>query len=189
MKKNNMFVGAAILVVAIAAVVVIVLTQGGGSSSGGDKTATVKPTYKVVAACKAFTLKDAEAVLGAGAAAGTTNGSSDTSSDDVAVSTCSYSSGSSQDVQTTKTVTVLARSAKSSAGAASNKAVFGKDKPVGKQDVPGVGDAAFWDSEMSQLDILQGNNWYIIGNMTGTHSNSGTLETSRAVYEQVKSKL
>lgn len=186
--KKNMLIGAGILVLAIAGVVAIVLTQG-DSSSGGNKTASTKPLYKVVAACKAFSLKDAEAVLGAGATAGTTNGTSDTSSDDVAVSTCSYSGGSSQDVQTTKTVTVLARSAKSSAGAASNKAVFGKDKPVGKQDVPGVGDAAFWDSEMSQLDILKGNNWYIIGNMTGTHSNSGSLDTSRAVYEQIKSKL
>jgi hypothetical protein len=187
--KRNMLIGAGILALAIVAVVAIVLTQGNGSSGNGDKTSSAKPVYKVVAACKAFSLKDAEAVLGAGATAGTTNGTSDTSSDDVAVSTCSYSGGGSQDVQATKTVTVLARSAKSSAGAASNKAVFGKDKPVGKQDVPGVGDAAFWDSEMSQLDILQGNNWYIIGNMTGTHSNSGTLDASRAVYEQIKSKL
>jgi hypothetical protein len=185
-----MLIGGAILAVAIVAVVALVLTQGkGASDNGGDSNKSAKTTYKVVSACNAFSLKDAEAVLGDGATAGTTNGTSDTSSDDVAVSTCSYSSGGSQDVQSTKTVTMLARSAKSSAGAASNKAVFGKDRPVGKQTVPGVGDAAFWDSEMSQLDILKGDNWYIIGNMTGTHSNSGTLEASRAVYEQIKSKL
>ncbi|HSX35279.1 MAG TPA: hypothetical protein VLF62_06580 [Candidatus Saccharimonadales bacterium] len=187
--KRNMLIGGGIIAVAIVAVVAIVLAQGGSGSGNKPAGTPAKTAYKVVAACQAFTLKDAEKVLGAGASAGTTNGTSDTSSDDVAVSTCSYSSGGGQDVQSTKTITVLARSAKSQAGAESNKAVFGRDKPVGKQDVSGVGDAAFWDAAMSQLDILQGNNWYIIGNMTGTHSNSGTLEASRAVYDQIESKL
>jgi hypothetical protein len=190
MKRNALVTGGllvlALLVVGIAAL------AGGDSKDDNNAKGTGRDTskmFKVVEACTAFTLADATAILGDGTKAGTTNGSGDTESSDVAVSTCSYSGASGLTVQDTKTITLLARSAKTKAGAESNKAVFGKDKPAGKQDVDGLADAAFWDEPMSQLHILAANNWYIIGNMSGTNADSGSLEVSRAVFERIKSKL
>ena len=180
------------VVIAAAAIAgVIAFTKSGQGNGHDGKTSGIASSaqYKVVSACDALTLDDAKSVLGEGVRAGAGNGKSDVGNGDIGVSTCSYSGAPTANVEDTKTVTLLARSAKSRAGADSNRAVFGHDRPVGKQDVSGVGDAAFWDAQLSQLDVLKGNNWYIIGNMSGTNADSGTLDVSRAVYEQIKTKL
>jgi len=190
MRKNGLVIGGAILIIAAIILGAALLHKGNdapartsGTANGGSQQA-----YKVVPACQAFTLADARKILGQEAKASTANGSSDSQSGDLAVSVCSYS-GAADAVEDTQTVTVLARSAKSSAGATSNDSLFGKDKPKGKQDVPGVGQSAFWDAQLSQLSVLQDHNLYIIGNMKGTGSNSGTLAISKAVYDQIKNKL
>jgi hypothetical protein len=188
--KRNALVGVGLIVVAV-------LVVGGVALFSSDKPKDNKDVvreqiaddYRVVRACTAFTLQDATAILGQGTKAGSNNGAGDTESSDVAVSTCSYSGASGMTVQDTRTITVLSRSAKTRAGANSNRAVFNEARPAGKQDVPGVGDAAFWDAPMSQLDVLVNNNWYIIGNMSGTKADSGSLDVSRAVYERIKSNL
>jgi hypothetical protein len=194
MKNSGLVIGGAVVVIAAIIIGAVVTHKGNDSSSwsnpkGRTSSTQTSTMYKAVAACKAFTLSDATAILGQGTKAGSNNGSSDTASDDVAVSTCSYSGASGITVEDTKTITVLARAAKTKAGADSNESVFGANKPAGKQDVSGVGDAAFWDAQLSQLDILQHHNWYIIGNMSGTHADSGTVEVSKAVYDQIKNKL
>ncbi|HSX00316.1 MAG TPA: hypothetical protein VLH38_04735 [Patescibacteria group bacterium] len=194
MKKLVFIIGGIIIVAGIVIGAVLLLHKSDNKSTGktnqsSSSTSTAAaPTntdsYKDVEACKTFTLPDAKVLLGGDVKAGAGNGVGDASSGDIDVSTCSYSSVSSG-----KTVTVLARSAKTAAGAESNASVFGVNKPVGKQDVSGIGDKAFWDPPLSQLDVLKGNNWYIIGNITGTHADSGTLETSQAVYNQIRDKL
>lgn len=195
MKKVLFIIGGVVVAAGLVTAVVLFMHSGDdkgskkGTTSSTSTTTTGSGSYKVVAACQAFTLADAKAVLGSGAAAGSGNGLSDSASGDVAVSTCSYSGAPGLTAQDTRTITLLSRSAKSAAGAASNKSVFGKDKPVGKQDVSGVGDAAFWDSTLSQLDVLKGNNWYIIGNMSGTHADSGSYDVSKAVYDRIKGRL
>lgn len=183
MKKIVLIVGG-VAIVGIIAAIVVATHKPNNQANGVNATPTSTSSYKVVTACTIFTLSDAKVVLGNDAKAGSANGVGDASSGDIAVSTCSYSSAVSG-----KTITVLARAAKTAAGAASNVGVFGPNKPTGKQDVSGIGDKAFWDAQLSQLDVLQGNNWYIIGNMTGTHTDSGALATSQAVYDQIKSKL
>ncbi|HSW98613.1 MAG TPA: hypothetical protein VLF71_02130 [Candidatus Saccharimonadales bacterium] len=200
MKKNMLVVGGAAVVVVAVVIGAVVMHKGpgsGGSSGGSGNTAGAAAqagtpaggSYTVVSACKALTLADATAVLGKGTKAGSANGSSDTASGDVSVSTCSYSGAAGLTIEDTKTVTLLSRSAKTKAGADSNESIFTTSKPTGKQDVPGVGDAAFWDAQLSQLDVLQHHNWYIIGNMSGAHADSGTLDVSKAVYSQIKAKL
>src|SRR5256885_11186266 len=170
MKKIMLAVGAGIIALGAAAGIILWAHQGARPSSGGNpsssSSAKTVQSYRVVGACQALTLADATAVLGQGTRAGSGNGRSDAANGDVVVSTCSYSGAPGLTAQETKTVTLLARSAKTPAGAASNKSIFGAAKPAGKQNVPGIGDAAFWDQPLSQLDVLQGNNWYIIGNMS-----------------------
>jgi hypothetical protein len=190
MHKNGLVIGGAVIVIAAIIIGASLMHKGNDAPvrTSGTANGGAAQSYKVVPACQAFTLADAKAVLGQEAKASTANGSSDSQSNDLAVSVCSYS-GAAGSVEDTQTVTVLARSAKSSAGAASNESLFGKDKPAGKQDVPGMGQSAFWDAQLSQLSVLQDHNLYIIGNMKGTGSNSGTLDVSTAVYQQIKNKL
>jgi len=187
MKKIVLIVGGVVIAVGIVAGAIIAMhatNKPAKQANSANTTSTSTSSYKVTTACAAFSLSDAKVVLGNDAKAGSANGIGDASSGDIAVSTCSYSSATSG-----RTVTVLARAAKTAAGAASNVGVFGPNKPTGKQDVSGIGDKAFWDAQLSQLDVLQGNNWYIIGNMAGTHTDSGALATSQAVYDRIKSRL
>jgi hypothetical protein len=185
MKKIALVIGGVVVVVGVTVGVVVGMHSSKKTNGASASTSSTSSsgTFKVVAACNAFTLADAEAVLGVGTKAGSGNGVGDASSGDINVSTCSYLGANAT------TATVLARSAKTDAGASSNMAMFGPSKPVGKQDVSGIGDKAFWDAALSQLDVLKGSNWYIIGNMTGTHADSGTLATSEAIYNQIKNKL
>lgn len=80
------------------------------------------------------------------------------------------------------------RSAKDSAGAASNKSVFtSAGMPSGAQVVQGYGDNAYWDPSLYQLNILKGNNWYILTNYTGTAPANGTA--TLAMAEQLTQAL
>lgn len=190
MNKNKLaLLGIAAVVIAGLGVVVLAMQSGKKNDTNGTtSTSSSNSSYTIVTACKALTLADAQAILGANAKAGSTNSTGDTSSDDVNVSTCTYSASGSS-VTDISTISLLARSAKTAAGAASNHAVFTTNKPAGMQDVANVGDMAYWNASLSQLNILKGNNWYIIGNIAGTHADSGSLDTAKATASRIMSRL
>lgn len=142
-------------------------------SSTPESKATTSSFYKVVNACDAFTEADAKVVLGAAATKGDLT-SVDNSTDDVNVSTCSYS-----EATTLKTATLLARSAKSADGAASNRVMFTTGtRPPTAQVIADIGDSAYWDPTYGQLNILMHNNWYIL--------TSGGLKPSDKTVEDAK---
>lgn len=115
-------------------------------------------------ACSIFTLADAKQVLGDGAKGGVSP--PDSSSDDLAVSSCIYtqSTGPSAPVSSTKTASLLMRKPKTDDGKQSNIDQFGQLKPHGVQDVSGYGNSAYWDAQHGQLNILKNGTWYIISN-------------------------
>lgn len=121
-----------------------------------------------VNACDVLTESAAKQVLGADAKKGDVS-NYDTSSSDVSVSQCIYTAPS-------KGASILARAAKTKTGADSNKAMFGDQKPAGATDVSGIGDKAYFTSDLHQLNVLKGNNWYIVSNYTGLPRNA-TVET------------
>jgi hypothetical protein len=130
-----------------------------------------KAIYTKKRACAIFTLADAKQILGNNAKGGASNGN--TSSDDLAVSTCAYTQDSgSNNVPVTagKSASLLVRSPKSAAGITSNQAQFGPAKPADAQAVAGYGDSAYWDPQYGQLDILKNNTWYILSNGPTTPS-------------------
>lgn len=133
-------------------------TASNVSSQDKSKAVSVKT------ACKIFTLSDAKKLLGDTAKGG--QSSVTTSSNDVDVSTCTYTedSGNNAPVSTHQSATLLARIGRTPKGIASNQSQFGPLKPAGAQDVIGYGDMAFWDVEHGQLNILKNNNWYILSN-------------------------
>jgi hypothetical protein len=118
--------------------------------------------YKNVDACTILKQEEAQSQLGPGAKKG--DGSAGNgSSDDIGVSSCIYYTTSTS-TSSYRSVTVLSRSAKTKAGAQSNKNQFKELKPPNVTDVPDLGDAAFWSPEYGQLNVLAGDNWYIFTN-------------------------
>lgn len=176
----------AVVVLVGGAVTGYVLTKK-GTTLVAEKPSVASSTteagdYKKVEACTAFTQADAEALLGAGAKKGDALGG-DTSSDDINVSICTYSQSA-----TTKTASLLARSAKTAAGATSNHGQFTTQLPAAAQTVTGFGDAAYWDPTYGQLNILAHNNWYILSS-GGLRPADKSLDDAKALATRIMPRL
>ncbi len=174
----------------IAAVGVVIVLIGAGlvlvnkkdnssTSSSNESTSSSSSKYKIVNACEVFTLADAQAVLGSSAQAGTSDGSA-TESDDISVSTCTYTAPGIA-------ATLLARSAKTADGTTSNNGQFATLPSTGT-DVQGYGDKAYWDSAYGQLNILKNNNWYILSNGP-IRAENNTVESAKKLADQIISRL
>lgn len=182
--KRTVIVGLVVGSAIVAAGIVSILFAGDKAPKASTAPTTLQ---KVSAACKLFTLSDAAAILGPEAK--NVKSSMDAYSTDAEITVCRYAVRTGPDPEDVRSVSVLVRLVKAAEGASYNKSIFGEKRPAGKQTVEGVGDAAFWDGTLSQLNLLMGDTWYIIENMDGMQSGSGDLSTSRAVYDQIKSKL
>ncbi len=168
MKKSALVLIA--VVVVIGGAVAVILSNGNKTKTNTSDTTTSTDsgniTYTPVDACSILTSSIAAQILGSSAAKGAPPADTETTSD-IAFSQCIYTGGPAADPP--HVISVSVRSAKDATGVVSNKSVFSSPgKPSGVQDVTGYGNSAYWDPDMGQLDILKGNNWYIISNYTGT---------------------
>ncbi|MBX4201788.1 hypothetical protein KW803_02755 [Candidatus Saccharibacteria bacterium] len=192
MKRSWMHVGGAVLVVvAIAAVVGVAVNSNKHtdnstvlSQSTTKQTSISKPKQ----ACLIFTIDDAKQVLGEGASGGETGASA--SSDDLEVSTCSYTqtAGAATSASTSKAASLLVRAPRTAEGVASNQTQFGRLKPAEVQDVTGYGEAAFWSQQYGQLNIFKSNTWYIVSFGPITPS-SRTLDQTKQLADILINKM
>jgi hypothetical protein len=136
-----------------------------GSSAGNTAAIDHSSAFPQPKACNIFTLADAKQILGDNAKGGD-NSTTNSSSEDLAVSTCNYvqSAGSDTPVSARKSASLLVRAPKSGAGVTSNQNQFGHLKPADAQPLSGYGDNAYWDPQYGQLNILKNNTWYILSN-------------------------
>jgi len=192
MRRRWVYLIGAILIAAAAAAIVLAM---GSSKNHNDKTSqtsaqkpATSPTFAKRQACSIFTLSDAKQVLGDGAKGGESTG--ETSSDDLLVSTCSYTqdTGSNAPVSAGKSATLLVRAPKTGAGITSNQSQFGPLKPADSQHVAGYGDNAYWDPAYGQLNILKHNTWYILSSGPVTPS-SRTLDEAKQLADILISKM
>lgn len=179
MNKKIVALIGVVVILAGATLVVVSKKDDSGNPGGKENTSSSTSKYKQVNACTAFTLADAQAVLGTGAQAGSDDGSA-TESDDISVSTCTYTGSG-------VAATLLARSAKTADGAASNASQFATLPETGTS-VTGYGDKAYWDSAYGQLNILKNNNWYILSNGP-IRATDRTLENGKKLADQIISHL
>jgi hypothetical protein len=188
-KRNTINKGVLITGLLVCAVLIAWLASLMFPQSKPPRISTPKSTAppKVSTACKLFTLADAITILGAR----TKNDPSimDAYSTDAEITICRYSIASAPLPEVTKLVSVLVRTAKTAEGAEYNRSIFGDARPAESEIITGVGDTAFWEERLSYLNILKGDTWYIIENREGVKADSGDLETSLKVYEQLKNKL
>jgi hypothetical protein len=161
-------------------------------ASGTDATVeTTAGNYNAVDACSVLTPDIAKQTLGSNITKASTPNST-VSSSDITVSTCSYISNAvptGDVVATPKSsgVWLIVRSAKSAAGADSNKAQFLSDKPSNVKPIDGLGDGAFYNDQFRQLNVLKGNNWYIITAYKDSVLN-GSLDSNKAVAAKMNFK-
>lgn len=193
---NKLVVAIVSGVVIVGAGIGIVLTKKDPSSSAID-TSNIKTgndAMVAVDACDVLSASVAKKVLGDGAEKGDTSAGT-ASTDDISVSNCIYThksvtTGSVKDqLASIETVGLLVRAAKNKAGAASNQTPFTSAKPAGVQDVTGYGSKAYFNPSTGQLNVLAGNNWYIISRYTGTSVTRATLEQTKVLADAIKDNL
>ena len=179
------------LIISIVAIIVVV---GGGvaawgllgkkESSTSTDSSQASFSAKIIDACKVLTPEIAAQYLGETPETSDTP-STDASSDDINVSNCAYSTkfviGQPASL---RSASLLARSAKTQAGADSNKSVFIDQRPAGAETISGYGNDAFWTPLMGQLNILKGDNWYIV-QVGGTSPTSRTLADAKKLADLV----
>ncbi len=190
-------------VVIVGGGIAVVVTRSKDSKTGVVNNTTTGQSQEVktgdaamiaVDACEVLTQAAADQTVGGGATKSDTT-AGNASSDDVSVSNCNYlkkpSTGNPlQDAKNGTTLGILARAAKTSKGAASNKAVFSDQKPAGVQDVSGYGDKAYFNPTYGQLNILKGNNWYILSVKKGIGPGSSVaLDHVTPLADAVKANL
>ena len=180
----------AVVLVGAAVAAVVIATKN--SHSHDDKLSTDVPqTTKKTdfkEACEVFTLADAKSLLGDNAKGGETG--PELSSDDLAVSTCTYTqdAGSNAPISTSKSATLLVRAPKTSKGTISNQNEFGPLKPAAVQAVEGYGDKAYWDAPHGQLNILKNNVWYVLSYGPATPADR-SLDQARQLADSLINKM
>jgi hypothetical protein len=134
-------------------------------------------------ACTYLTQSIANATLGSGAEKGP---GSNTSSDDVSVSTCTYTSASDGTLEGNKNLrsaSLLVRAPLSQAGVNSNKQPFDPVK-AGNQPVTGYGELAFWDPQLGQLNVYKAGAWLIL-TMGPARATDRTLDDAKKFADKI----
>lgn len=188
----------------IAGVLVAILAIGGGiyyvtlqKDDGSPATTTEVATGEhaevgeTKESCELLTAEIAKTVLGEGAAKAELPAGAQVSNNDVSVTNCLYEAGSGAQIAT---VNMLARGAKTAAGQESNRFGFegiqdrsnfeGTGMEHGPtQPISGLGDAAFFDPDFEQVNVLveDGNYWLIIQGETRAQSE----QIARLVLENI----
>lgn len=134
----------------------------------------VKIVYEPANACDLLTLDEATSLLGDK----TINGVnvSPVQQGNVTVSKCSYSDGL-VDTANAVVAAIVVRSGINDAGIALNKAQFVAGKPsAGIQEVSGIGDAAYFNAGLGQLNILKESTWILVSYGSGANPQGNSLD-------------
>lgn len=132
-------------------------------------------------ACRQFTLITAKTILGSGSTVSTQDSAVISDTADMLISACTYVGNNSSSIKLTAYI------AKTSVGESTNSLMFGSGKPGGVQDVPGYGQAAYWDQTTNTLLILKDNNRYDLARTIG--SSPATLDDVLHAADSIIPKL
>lgn len=163
--RKELVIGAGVIVGVIAIIVAIVLVLHGSQT---------KIDYQPVAACDLFTQTEAQELLGAQAF--NSNSDAPVLTGNTATSRCGYTDGNPS---TDKMVVaaIIVRSGVNDSGVAQNKTEFTNGKPTnGVDDVKGLGDNAYFNQSLGQLNVLDGKKWIIFSYGLGSTPDANTLD-------------
>lgn len=120
------------------------------------QTKPTPPTESPTRTCKLFTLQLATQILGDSATLSKPESITTSETADMHVSSCVYTTASRG------TVSLTAHLASTPLGQSTNAIEFGSGRPAGVQDVPGQGQAAYWNEGNHTLSVLKNNNRYVL---------------------------
>lgn len=187
MSKNVLYV--LIVVIAITgSVAAVVLTKNtasptSSSTASGTKATSTK-TARAVDACNLFTLAEAKQILGISTITAKSAANGESSTSDVSVSMCTYNNS-----DTSTTATVLVRTGLTATGDSSNTAGYNQTVTTYKgAAVTGVGDKAYYNTDMGQLSVLKGRYWILVtsgGLQPADHSQSQETQIAQAIVDNL----
>jgi len=174
MKFKPIVIGGVVFVIAVIGGVYLVTSKDdttGDTNSAEVQTGDQADSGNTVEACDIYTQAIAEQVPGAGSIISDATPAYDASTDDVSVTNCQYTKDD-PDSLGILTASALVRAGKTQTGKDSN--VFGFE---GNQDrsnfadqegitygptepISGLGEAAFWDPDFEQVNVLLGDGQY-----------------------------
>ena len=155
MKKGLLILIIAVVAVAVGVGIYATIRSKDEPKQGPtpNQTSQTSFTPNIKNACDILTDDLAVKLIGSKAKKGSAS-ATDTENETVKVTQCNYMVASEL-----KSVSILARAAKSKDQANANTKQF-----EGKTNVPGYGQAAYCDEDYAQFNILKNNNWYILSN-------------------------
>jgi hypothetical protein len=134
----------------------------------------IRVVYEPANACSLLTLDEAKSLLGEK----TINGviQAPVQSGNLTVSKCGYSDGL-PDTAHAVVAAVVVRSGINDTGIALNKAQFIAGKPsAGVEDVSGLGDSAYYNAGLGQLNILKDSTWILVSYGSSTDPQGNSLD-------------
>jgi len=142
-----------------------------------------KNTHQVVKACDLFTPAEAQDLLGDKVMS--LNSNEPTISDDMATSKCSYTDNN-PDKDKMKVAAIAVRAGTSSKAVQQNKTEFAAGRPSkGTKTVKNLGDSAYFNKSVGQLNILDGSKWIILSYGVGATPQDNTLDQATDLAKKV----
>jgi len=163
--RRELIIGAGVIIAVIAIIAAIVFFVHNSQP---------KIDYQPVAACDVFTQDEARVLLGEQAF--NSNSDAPVVSKDVAVSRCGYTDGN-PDTNKMVVAAIIVRSGVNDNGVQQNKDEFTNGKPTnGVEVVNDLGDGAYFNQALGQLNVLDGKKWIVFSYGLGSSPEANTLE-------------
>lgn len=177
--------GVALIIIGVIAAIVNLTDPRNQQANQTDSNDSTN-AFLQIDACDILTKKVVVDHFG-GTVSGTTPVKAGNSNSNLFVTTCSLTaqSGTGPDKVTKGTALLLARIAKNDIGAGNNQQEFEVNKPPEAVDVDELGDRAYYVPSFNQLNIMNGNNWYILSSYK-TSVLDGTLEENQALAQKLR---
>ena len=138
------------------------------------RNSSPKIVYQPANACDLITSTEAKELLGSNALNSTAN--SPVISGDTATSRCGYTDGN-PDTENMIVAAIIVRSGVNDKGVEQNKTEFVAGKPSENVEiVKNVGDSAYFNQKLGQLNILDGQKWIILSYGVGSAPEANTLD-------------
>lgn len=155
----------------IVVVVIAVIVAGLALYSYNTRQPSI--VYEPANACDLLTIDEAKSLLGDK----TINGIKQTpvQAGDLTISKCSYSDGVPDSTGDMGVAAVVIRSAINDDGITLNKAQFEAGKPTGVKDISDIGDEAYFNAGLGQLNILKDTTWIIVSYGFASKPQNNTL--------------
>jgi hypothetical protein len=136
-------------------------SSGSDTKSNTDTSTNPKDLSNKANACEILTAEVARKFFG-GATEDVQEAPAQNPTGDVMVTNCNYMEKAKNGSAMPRQAGLLLRAGQNDAGVKDNENGFKQQRTKKDKDVPGIGDSAFWSPSYGQLNVLKGDNWYII---------------------------